>query len=259
MNNNMHHRRKVRPLGVAVLVLLVAVVALIIGLVFSKIFAGGEKDKSDTPETTQQNNVTPSSSKTPVPSSQVETETKETSETKETKETQETKETKETATAEPKETKETEPKETKEPEQTTPATSSQKQEETPAQGTKAAAIVDLAKKLIGKPWVSGGKGPNSFDNTGLVTYVCKQNGVTDKLVTVADMKKAGTEVKRDDLKPGDIVIFTNEPDARGEFVGIYIGNNEFIASYNSAKPVGISTMKPGSYWGNHYITARRVV
>ena len=67
----------------------------------------------------------------------------------------------------------------------------------------AAAVVELAKKQVGKPFASGATGPASFDNSGLIYYCFNENDVEIPRLT-SEFIAAGTQVTREELLPGDI-------------------------------------------------------
>jgi len=121
-------------------------------------------------------------------------------------------------------------------------------------------VVQLAMQHLGKPYVWGGTGPNSFDCSGLVQYVFRQAG--KELPRTADQQfNVGTPVSRDQLQPGDLVFFkdtykNNYPN-RITHVGIYIGNDRFIHAANPDQGVIISSLSE-SYWAQHYAGAKRV-
>ena len=119
------------------------------------------------------------------------------------------------------------------------------------------AIAALAKSLEGKAYAYGEAGPDSFDNSGLVYYCLKQNGVDAPRRTL-DLAAAGTEVAQSDLAPGDVVFFYNDVPGTAQYAGIYLGDNQFIAADNEEKPITIHDLSL-PYFQNTYVTARRIV
>ena len=84
-------------------------------------------------------------------------------------------------------------------------------------------VVQVAKAQLGKPYVYGAVGPDSFDCSGLVTY-CYMNGDGKCLPrTSYDQAHCGTPVDASQLQPGDILGFDG-----WDHVGIYEGNGIFI-------------------------------
>lgn len=118
------------------------------------------------------------------------------------------------------------------------------------------AIAALAKSLEGKAYAYGEAGPDSFDNSGLVYYCLKQNGVDAPRRTL-DLAAAGTEVAQSDLAPGDVVFFYNDVPGTAQYAGIYLGDNQFIAADNEEKPITIHDLSL-PYFQNTYVTARRI-
>lgn len=100
---------------------------------------------------------------------------------------------------------------------------------------KREAIVNLAMKQLGKKYVYGTMGPNTFDCSGLVYYVYK-NAIN---VTVPRTAKSqgywGTSISKSNLKPGDI-LYWNSP---YDHVAIYIGDNKIIHAPEPGKNVTI--------------------
>ena len=87
------------------------------------------------------------------------------------------------------------------------------------------ALVNSAKKYLGVPYVWGGTSPRGFDCSGLVQYVCRQNGISVPRVA-ASQRNAGRYVSRANLQPGDLVFFGNG--GRITHVGIYVGNGNMM-------------------------------
>ncbi|WP_432094879.1 NlpC/P60 family protein [Streptomyces sp. bgisy100] len=88
---------------------------------------------------------------------------------------------------------------------------------------KAAQALAFAKAQIGKPYVWGASGPNSFDCSGLTQAAWKSAGVSLPRTTW-DQVKVGTRVATEDLKPGDLVFFYDDI----SHVGIYAGNGQMV-------------------------------
>lgn len=115
--------------------------------------------------------------------------------------------------------------------------------------------IELLKQQLGKPYVWGDEGPDSFDCSGLVQYIYK-NALGINLPRVSyDQSKVGQAVSREDLQPGDLVFFDTMDKGKVSHVGMYIGNNEFIHAANSKKGVIKSTLT--GYYDKKFINARR--
>lgn len=127
------------------------------------------------------------------------------------------------------------------------------------QKSKGDEIVEYAKKYLGCKYVYGGSGPNTFDCSGFTMYVLKNFGVTLSHSATAQ-SRVGTHVAKENLRPGDLVFFTDYETGSGiGHCGIYIGDGNFIhASSGTGYCVKISTLASGSYL-KRYETARRVV
>ncbi|MGE4272316.1 MAG: C40 family peptidase [Desulfitobacterium sp.] len=113
-------------------------------------------------------------------------------------------------------------------------------------------LLNRANSLIGVPYLWGGTTPKGFDCSGFVGYVFKASGISLPR-TSFDMYKAGIPVKRNELKPGDLVFFSTYTEGASD-VRIYIGGNRTIGA--SSGGVDIRSLSE-SYWDNHYYGARR--
>lgn len=120
-------------------------------------------------------------------------------------------------------------------------------------------VVEYAKQFLGKPYVVGGKTPETgFDCSGYTRFVYKNFGYTLASVA-ADQVSAGTEVSRDELKPGDLVLFYNDAKTKIGHTGVYVGNGEFIHAANPERGVVYDNLNTVSYYNERYVTARRIV
>ncbi|WP_055546761.1 C40 family peptidase [Streptomyces sp. NBRC 110028] len=94
---------------------------------------------------------------------------------------------------------------------------------TSTNSTKAATAIDFAESQLGKPYVWGATGPNSYDCSGLTQAAWRAAGVSLPRTTW-DQVKAGTRISTSDLIPGDLVFFYDDI----SHVGLYIGNGMMI-------------------------------
>jgi len=128
--------------------------------------------------------------------------------------------------------------------------------ETVWHGAQDLAIFALG--LIGVDYRYGGNTPeDGLDCSGLVRHVFQQvTGVTLPR-TSKELARVGKEVKRADLKPGDLVFFNTRRFAFSH-VGIYLGDDRFIHAPRSGAEVEIAELD-NSYWRQHFNGARRLV
>lgn len=117
-------------------------------------------------------------------------------------------------------------------------------------------ILNTAQKYIGTPYVSGGTSPNGFDCSGFVYYVYNKVGYPLPRM-ISDQYKAGKPVTKNELKPGDILIFQNTNGHGMSHVGIYAGNGQFIHSPRTGKTVTYADLY-SEYWIKHYYGAVRI-
>ncbi|MCX5368503.1 C40 family peptidase [Streptomyces sp. NBC_00103] len=103
--------------------------------------------------------------------------------------------------------------------------------EDPSYATKAEKALAFARAQIGKPYVWGATGPDSYDCSGLTQAVWKAAGVTLPRTTY-DQVNAGATVSLADARPGDLIFFYDDV----SHVGVYIGNGMMIHA-----------PKPGAY------------
>jgi peptidoglycan DL-endopeptidase CwlO len=97
--------------------------------------------------------------------------------------------------------------------------------------TKAEKALAFARAQIGKPYVWGATGPDSYDCSGLTQAAWKAAGVDIPRVTY-DQVNIGTTVPLSQAQPGDLVFFYDDI----SHVGLYIGNGMMIHA-----------PKPGAY------------
>ena len=126
-------------------------------------------------------------------------------------------------------------------------------------GTKGQEVVNIAKKYLGYKYVVGGKNPETgFDCSGFTRYIFLQFGYSLG-TTAAGQNNLGVEVSRNDLRPGDLILFYDEAKTKIGHTGIYISNGDFIHSANPQRGVVIDNINTNSYYNERYIVAKRIV
>ena len=123
--------------------------------------------------------------------------------------------------------------------------------------TDGTSVIEYAKQFLGSKYVAGGSSPESgFDCSGFTSYVYKHFGISLSRSSKGQINN-GIAVEKDNLQPGDIVVFNNSSNTSIGHVGIYIGGNSFIHAANPKEGVVITSLS-SSYYQKRYVGARRV-
>ena len=123
---------------------------------------------------------------------------------------------------------------------------------------KVQAVIDLAHKQLGKPYVWGAEGPNSFDCSGLIYYVYKNAAGITLPRTSSAQYSAGVAVSRSNLKAGDLIFSSTDGTGNITHVAIYVGDGQMIHAPRNGKNVEKVSIN-NSYWNKAYVGARRVL
>ena len=123
---------------------------------------------------------------------------------------------------------------------------------------KVQAVIDLAHKQLGKPYVWGAEGPNSFDCSGLIYYVYKNAASITLPRTSSAQYSAGVAVSRSNLKAGDLIFSSTDGTGNITHVAIYVGDGQMIHAPRNGKNVEKVSIN-NSYWNKAYVGARRVL
>lgn len=107
-------------------------------------------------------------------------------------------------------------------------------------------VVTIAEQYLGYPYVWDAAGPDSFDCSGLVTYVFAQVGISLPHFAAAQWNY-GTYVDESQLSPGDLVFFANL-----DHVGIYIGGGDYIEAPHPGDVVKITPLSDPWSAANYY-------
>jgi len=120
-------------------------------------------------------------------------------------------------------------------------------------------MISVAQKQLGKKYILGHEGPNSFDCSGLVYYCLKQAGSNRGRFNAAGYSRVSDWKKLTsigDLKKGDLIFFYDNNFTKVGHVGIYIGGGMMIdASSSNGKVVKRSCTT--AYWKKHFVCGRR--
>jgi peptidoglycan DL-endopeptidase CwlO len=109
-------------------------------------------------------------------------------------------------------------------------------------------IVAIAQRELGKPYVFGTAGPNTFDCSGLTMYCYAQIGIG--LYHGATYQyRASTPVPLNALLPGDLVFFGSP--SYCYHVGIYAGGGQMIAAPHTGAVVSYCSIS-GAFSGGRF-------
>ena len=128
-------------------------------------------------------------------------------------------------------------------------------------GQKLEHVIYAAQEKLGKPYVYGATGPNSFDCSGLTQYSFKKVSVSLKRSAYSQGydssydKISGTG----SLKRGDLVFFNTISDSDlSDHVGIYLGGGCFIHASSGGHKVVVSNITSG-YYNRVFSWGRRIL
>lgn len=122
-------------------------------------------------------------------------------------------------------------------------------------------LIATAKKQIGKSYVLGKSGPNSFDCSGLVYYCLRQVNVYTRRLNASGFSRTSSWKKidsLDDVKRGDLLFFRSDDSSSVGHVGIYAGSGEMIDA-SSANGKVVRRSAKSSYWRRNFVCARRPI
>lgn len=118
-------------------------------------------------------------------------------------------------------------------------------------------LIATAKQYISVPYVFGGSTTAGFDCSGYTQFVYAKHNIRIPR-TSATQANAGQKVSRENLEPGDLIIFSNTYQPGPSHTGIYLGNDSFIHSSSSGNiGVTISNLNE-AYYKKHFSYGRRV-
>jgi len=124
--------------------------------------------------------------------------------------------------------------------------------------TAGTELVLRALSLLGVNYKFGGSSPDTgLDCSGLVRHVFREAAGLGLPRRAVDISAAGEVIRKDELKPGDLVFFNTLRRAFSH-VGIYIGNGQFVHAPSRGGGVRVEDMSD-RYWRKRFNGARRML
>ena len=108
-------------------------------------------------------------------------------------------------------------------------------------------IVNYAYNFLGRPYVWGAGGPDTFDCSGFTSYVYRHCAGIEITRTTYTQINVGVPVSYNNMQPGDLVFTYNN-----EHVGIYVGSGMYI---NATYPGSTIRVTPVT----NFYAARRIL
>ncbi len=122
----------------------------------------------------------------------------------------------------------------------------------PGQPSQAAlTAIAAAESQLGKPYVYGGSGPDTWDCSGLTQFAYRLAGVGLPRTAAEQYLAVATKVPLGELQAGDLLFWaTNPADPNSiHHVAIYLGNAQMIAAPHTGTVVQIQPVYLDGYYG----------
>jgi cell wall-associated NlpC family hydrolase len=120
------------------------------------------------------------------------------------------------------------------------------------------AAIELSRRFLGLPYTWGGASSFGYDCSGFTQMLCRRRGAP--IPRDADVQAASpgvVAVKREDLKPGDLLFFGRAAD-RITHTGMYIGEGKFVNATTWIRPVVQVCDLGDPHWARLLVACRRL-
>jgi peptidoglycan DL-endopeptidase CwlO len=115
-------------------------------------------------------------------------------------------------------------------------------------GSGRSAVVAIAQRYLGVPYVWGGASPSGFDCSGLTMYCYAQIGI-GMSHGATDQQRQSNPVSLGALQPGDLVFFGSA--SYSHHVGIYAGGGQMIHAPHTGAVVSYGSIS-GAWIGGRF-------
>jgi len=119
-----------------------------------------------------------------------------------------------------------------------------------------AAAVGFALAQVGKPYMYGATGPDSFDCSGLMLRAWQAAGVTLPRTSQAQSRSGAPVAGTADMQPGDLIFIPGSDGTPSDpgHVGMYIGNGQLVDASTEGVPIQVETV---ARWQSQIVGIRR--
>ena len=119
-------------------------------------------------------------------------------------------------------------------------------------------MIEAARAALGKRYILGARGPDTFDCSGLVYYCLNRAGSNRSRLNAAGYSQVQewpqiTDINQ--LKRGDLIFFYDNAYTKVGHVGIIISDTEMIDASNAQHQV-VQRPYNTAYWRSHFVCGR---
>ncbi|MFI6500493.1 C40 family peptidase [Nonomuraea typhae] len=117
-------------------------------------------------------------------------------------------------------------------------------------GQQITVALQAAMSKLGRPYVWGAEGPDTFDCSGLVQWAYAQAGIRVPRVTHQQWV-AGPQIPYSQAQPGDLIFWRHDPTNPGyiSHVAIYLGNGKMLQAPRTGDVVKVSPVGMRNFAG----------
>jgi cell wall-associated NlpC family hydrolase len=115
----------------------------------------------------------------------------------------------------------------------------------------AKTVIAAASTQVGKPYVYGGSGPDSWDCSGLVQWAFTRAGVVLPRTAADQYAAVGQKIGLGQLEPGDLLFWATDSSnpASIHHVAIYLGGGLMLAAPHTGTVVQVQPVYLDGYYG----------